>query len=397
MTFDMAGHFRADLPAAADRWQPFPDYSFVGGHNDAANVPFSGLAEALVNALRREGANLAYYNLGGSPLGYEPLREFVMSELGARAGIVGGPDQVLMVSGSLQALDLVNAAMLSPGDTVLVEEATYGGMLSRLDRLSVNYIGIELDNGGIDLDHLSSVLTELASTGVAPKYLYTIPTVQNPTGTVMPLDRRRALLDLAREHSLPIFEDECYADLTWGCERPPSLRALDAGGGQVIYCGSFSKSVAPALRVGYLIADEPVIRQLQALKHDAGTGALEQLALAEFCPSNFTPHVERLTAALQAKADAMVNAVRDEFPSDVTVNAPMGGIYIWVTFPEGTDTAAFAPAALAAGIEFTPGAGWSTDSQWGARRLRLCFGAHSVDEIRAGIAALAAVYRTHMD
>ena len=138
--------------------RPPPEYSFVGGHNDAASVPFTGLAEALVTALRREGSNLAYYNLGGSPLGYEPLRRFVVGELGARAGMAGGPDQVLMVSGSLQALDLVNDAMLSPGDTVLVEQATYGGMISRIERMGVRHVGVELDDGGVVLAHLRAVL-----------------------------------------------------------------------------------------------------------------------------------------------------------------------------------------------------------------------------------------------
>jgi 2-aminoadipate transaminase len=236
-------------------------------------------------------------------------------------------------------------------------------------------------------------LDGLAADGVTPKYLYTIPTVQNPTGTVMPLDRRQALLALAREYSLPIFEDECYADLTWGCERPPSLRALDAGGGQVIYCGSFSKSIAPALRVGYLIADEPVIQQLLALKTDAGTGSLEQLALGDYCPSHFAGHVDRLINALRIKADAMVDAVRNEFGDQVHVAPPMGGIYVWLTFPEGTDTDALLPAAKAAGIEFNAGSGWSSDSRWGKRRLRLCFGAADVDTIRSGVTELAKVYR----
>jgi len=389
----MLAAFRSDLPVVGDGWRPPPEYSFVGGHNDAASVPFSGLAESLVTALRREGSNLAYYNLGGSPLGYEPLRSFIVGELGARAGMAGGPDQVLMVSGSLQALDLVNDAMLSPGDTVLVEQATYGGMISRIERMGVRHVGVELDDGGIVLTHLRSVLEDLASDGITPKYLYTIPTVQNPTGTVMPLDRRQALLALAREYSLPIFEDECYADLTWGCERPPSLRALDADGGQVIYCGSFSKSIAPALRVGYLVADEPVIQQLLALKTDAGTGSLEQLALGDYCPSHFTAHVDRLVVALKIKADAMVDAVQREFRGKVHLAPPMGGIYVWLTFPEGTDTDALAPAAKAAGIEFNAGSGWSSDPQWGKRRLRLCFGAPDVDTIRSGIAELARVYR----
>jgi 2-aminoadipate transaminase len=390
----MLGAFRANLPEAPAPWQAPPPFSFVGGHNDADSIPFSGLAEAAVNVLRREGQNLATYNLGGSPLGYEPLRRFVMSELGARAGMSGNPDEVLITSGSLQALDLVNKAMLSPGDTVIIEMATYGGMVSRLQALGVNYIGVDLDDGGIDVGHLRSLLVDLSARSITPKYIYTIPTVQNPTGTVMPQQRRLDLLAVAREYGVAIFEDECYADLTWGCERPPSLRALDGGGGQVIYCGSFSKSIAPALRVGYLIADEPVIRQLLALKTDAGTGALEQMALAEFAPTHFNDHVERLMAALEAKCTTMVEAVRAEFGDEVVVETPMGGIYVWLTFPEGVDTGSFAENAAAAGIEFNPGAGWSADAAWGRSRLRLCFGAPSQETIVAGVAALADIYRS---
>lgn len=392
MSFDMLGAFRSDLPAAPEPWRPSPEFSFVGGNNDAENIPFSGLAEAAVNILRREGQNLATYNVGGSPLGYEPLRRFVMSELGARAGMSGNPEEVLITSGSLQALDLVNRAMLSPGDTVIIEMATYGGMVSRLQSLGVDYIGVQLDDGGIDVGHLRTLLADLSAKGVTPKYIYTIPTVQNPTGTVMSRPRRLELLDAAREYSVPIFEDECYADLTWGCERPPSLRALDGDGGQVIYCGSFSKSIAPALRVGYLIADEPVIRQLLALKTDAGTGALEQMALAEFSPTHFGDHVERLMTALEKKCTTMVEAVRREFGEEVVVEAPMGGIYVWLTFPEGVDTGSFAATAAASGIEFNPGAGWSADPDWGKRRLRLCFGAPSEDNIKQGVAALAHIY-----
>lgn len=392
--FNMLDAFRSDLPAAPGPWHKPPQYSFVGGNNDTESIPFAGLAEAATTVLRREGRNLATYNLGGSPQGYEPLREFVMSGLGARAGMAGDPDEVLITSGSLQALDLVNQAMLSPGDTVVIEMATYGGMVSRLEALGVNYVGVDLDDsdvggGGIKLNHLRTVLTELSDKDVRPKYIYTIPTVQNPTGSVMSLERRRGLLDLAREFDVAIFEDECYADLTWGCERPPSLRALDGDGGQVIYCGSFSKSIAPALRVGYIIADQPVIRQLLALKTDAGTGALEQLTLAEFAPTHFDAHVDQLMVALKAKCDVMVDAVKTSFGDAVEVHTPMGGIYVWLTFADGVDTSAFVDQAAAAGIQFNPGAGWSADPAWGRRRLRLCFGSASADDIRAGVALLA--------
>jgi 2-aminoadipate transaminase len=389
----MVARFKPDLPAAAEPWTDPPDFAFVGGNNDAESVPYDVLAEAAVTAMKREGRALATYNLGGSPLGYLPLREFIVDKLAVRAGTTTTPDEILVTSGSLQALDLVNNVLLSDGDTILIEEATYGGMVTRLNNLGVTAVGMRLDDDGIDTDHLADQLAQLAADGITPKYLYTIPTVQNPTGSVMPVARRRRLLELSEQYGVPIFEDDCYADLVWSGDRPPTIRALDDGGGHVIYCGSFSKSIAPALRVGYLVADPPVIRQLLALKTDAGTGALEQLTLAEYAPTHFHDHVERLMVALKTKCDAMIAAVQREFGDEVQVTTPKGGIYVWLTFPEGVDTGAFAAEAADAGVLFNPGAGWSADADWGARRLRLCFGDADIAAMDAGVAALAEVYR----
>ena len=344
--FDLTASFRSDLPDPAPTWSEPPRFSFVGGHNDAPSVPFAGLAEAAVNALTRDGRHLATYNLGGAPLGLRPLREFVADALERRAGMACDPDEILIVSGSLQALDLVNGALVAPGDTVVVEQATYGGMVSRLQRAGARIVGVELDDEGIVPDRLESVLSTLADEGVRPKYVYTIPTIQNPTGSVMPIERRRALLELSDRFGVPIFEDDCYADLVWDGERPPTIRSLDrevGGGGHVVYCGSFSKSIAPALRVGYIVADRAVIQQLLALKTDAGTGAIEQLTLAEYAPSHFDDHVEQLKRSLQAKCEVMVDSIRAEFGEAVTVMPPKGGIYVWVTFPDGIDTGALAP------------------------------------------------------
>ena len=189
-----------------------------------------------------------------------------------------GADDVLVTTGSLQALDLVNAAFIEPGDVVLVEADCYAGTLSRLRTAGAQVIGIELDDEGLRMDHLAAVLDDLKNKASRPKFLYTIPTVQNPTGTVLPRERRLEMLRLAAAYDFPIVEDDCYADLLWEGERPPAVRALDEDG-RVIYCGSFSKSIAPALRVGYIVADWTVLSRLLSLKDDAGSGALEQMTL----------------------------------------------------------------------------------------------------------------------
>ncbi len=393
MAFDMMSALRSDLPDAAAAWKPAPKFSFVGGHNDGDSIPFAGLAESAVNAISRDGRNLVTYNLGGSPLGLLSLREFVAGSLAARAGLACDPDEILIVSGSLQALDLVNQAMLEPGDTIVIEEATYGGMLSRLTALGVNYVGVALDEHGIKPDHLDEVLADLAAKGTSAKYVYTIPTVQNPTGSVMPRERREALLALTQRHAIPIFEDECYADLVWEGDWPPALRGLDQTG-SVIHIGSFSKSLAPAMRLGYLVADWPVLSQMLPMKGDAGTGALEQMAVAEYFGNHFDAHLAALKPKLKRKLDVIAEAVEREFGTAAEFTRPKGGIFFWMRVP-GVDTTALLAAAQAEGLEYNPGAGWSTeDANPRAREsLRLCFALGTEDEINRGVAKLAEIFR----
>jgi 2-aminoadipate transaminase len=389
---DFGARFARDLPPPAGRWRGFARYNFIGGHNDPEIVPVDALIASAERALRREGRSLATYNLGQGALGHPGLRAFLAGKLAAKRGIAATPDDILITSGSLQSLDLVNQLLLEPGDTVVMEEFTYSGALDRVRRRGARIEGVPLDQDGLRTDLLAERLAALAASGVRPKYIYTIPTVQNPTGTVMSLERRRELLRLSDEHGVPIFEDECYADLLWDGEWPTALRGLP-GGEQVIHIGSFSKSLAPALRLGYVSAPWEVLSRLLACKHDGGTPAIEQMIVADFFGAHFDDHVGRLKAALHGKLAVLADALAEQFGTAADFALPKGGIFLWLTLPEQVDTSALAGPALEAGVAFNPGAEWSTDPARGRHRMRLCFALPGADDLRAGIAALAEVCR----
>jgi 2-aminoadipate transaminase len=301
-------------------------------------------------------------------------------------------DDILIVSGSLQALDLVNGALLARGDTVIVERDNYQGTLTRFQRLGVNAVGIPLDEHGMRIDALETALADLKRRGIQPKFIYIIATVQNPTGTVLPEERRRDLLRLAEAYALPIVEDDCYADLTWSGERPPALYGMSRSE-NVIHIGSFSKTIAPALRVGFLVAPWAIMSRMLALKTDAGSGALEQMVLAEYCAENFATHVPTLRRGLRKKLDTLREALAEQFGTAAEFGDPPGGIFLWVKLPDNVDTRKLAQAALAQGVAINPGPDWSTDAEHSRSRMRLCFASPSHDEIRDGIALLAEICR----
>jgi 2-aminoadipate transaminase len=389
-TFDFAPLLPPGLPAPAAKWTGLAKYSFIGGNNDPDQVPVEGLIDAVNAVLKREGKTLATYGLASGPQGYRPLRDFLAAKLKRDAGIACVADDILIVSGSLQALDLVNQTLLARGDTVIIERDTYQGALTRLTRLGVNAVGIPLDHDGMRMDALAAALADLKRRGILPKYIYTIPTVQNPTGTIMPEVRRAELLKLSQEYGVPIFEDDCYADLIWDGRRPPALYAMSRNAG-VIHIGSFSKSIAPALRVGYIVAPWNALSRMLALKTDAGSGALEQMVLAEYCAPHFAAHVPKLTRGLRAKLDTLMEALNEQFGTSAEFEDPKGGIFLWVKLPDHVDTLKLYQTALEAGVAINPGPEWSTDKGYAGSRLRLCFASPSHDQIREGIAVLADV------
>lgn len=386
--FDISTRFRRNLPAPAGAWGGLPRFAFNSGHNDRDGIPAGALAQAAADVIAREGASLAVYNLGNGPLGYPPLRDFLADRLRSRRAIDVTADEILITGGSGQGLELVNKLLLEPGDTVILEGFTYAGALKKVKPFGVNVVPAPVDADGLDIDGLETILADLAGKGTRPKYLYTIPTIQNPTGSILPLARRERLVELARQYGFVIFEDECYADIIWPGETPPpALHALAPD--ITIYIGTFSKSLAPALRVGYIVARSEVIRQIAPLKTDGGTGALDQMVVAEYFSRHADAHIEELTKRLKRKYDVMVEAVQREFGTSAELWLPKGGIFLWLRLPDHIDIRDLVKPAAEAGVAFNPGPEWAVDAEGARNWLRLCFALPTENEIREGVRALA--------
>lgn len=388
--FDLARHFAPGLPAPAARFTGLPRFHFVGGNNDPEAIPCDELAEAAGAVLRREGAKLAMYHLAQGPQGHDGLRRFVARKL-ARRGITCTEDDIIITSGSNQGIDMVASLLARPGDTVLMEEYTYGGALARFRALGFNVVGAKLDEQGLVIDALEAQLAGMRAEGRLPRFLYTIPSIQNPTGSVLPLARRHRLIALARRFGVPIFEDECYTDLTWTMAAPPALHALAPEA--VIHIGSFSKSLAPALRLGYITATWPVLAQLLPLRGDVGTGAVDQMVAAEYLEAHFDDHLAHLHRVLAGKLQAMQEAVAAEFGTAAECWTPAGGIFLWFRLPDAVDVRRLVAPAAAAGISFNAGPDWAVDGEAAKSHMRLCFAMPSIETIRQGVAELARVCR----
>lgn len=399
--FDFSSLLAPNLPDPAFKWGgQFPPWNFTGGHNAPDEVPVDDLIAAATRALTKDGVTLSTYFQASGFLGYLPLREFLARKLKTSAGMDCTADEILLTSGSLQGIDLVNQVLLEPGDTVIFEEATYAGCLSRYKSAGVIPIGIPLDtnsdgSGGMRMDKLEEALEACAQKGVRPKYIYVIPTVQNPTATIMSEARRLELIALAAKYGVPIFEDECYSDLIWPDEnnevkRPPAIYALDKSR-STIHIGTFSKSIAPALRVGYIVADWAVLSQMVGCKSDAGSPALDQMVLAEYCNEHFGTHVTKLNAAFKKRLDALVEALEENFGTAAEFTVPPGGMFLWIKLPRQVDTSLLAAKAMEAGISINAGAEWSYEMDEATRYFRICYANPTTDVIREGVAKLAEI------
>lgn len=354
------------------------------GVGDPRHFPLKGFARTLQEVLRRDGTDALEY--GGFDGGYTPLRETVIHVL-ASQGIQARPQEVLITSGSQQALALVCQVLLKAGDVVMVEKPTYNLALELFRSMDLKIVGAPVDESGMQVEGLEPLLQQHH-----PRLIYTIPNFQNPSGACLSGARRRQLLELAGRYNLPVLEDDFVGDLRYEGRAQPAIKALDPGG-RVIYVGTFSKMLMPGLRVGYLLAGGPIFERLVLQKrvHDLSTSTLVQRALNEYVTvGRYQAHLRRSTRRYRQRRDAMLAAIRRYLPAEVTVFPSQGGLFLWLKLPEGLSSLDLLPLALDEGVEFAPGTRFFPNPAEGAPFLRLNFAVRTPEEIEVGIKRLGA-------
>jgi DNA-binding transcriptional MocR family regulator len=345
--------------------------SFARGNPAPECLPVAELADCARAVLERDGDTVLSY---GAVTGYGPLRSWIAERHGV------DPARVLVTNGSLQGM--VFLAERFRGARVLVESPTYDRPLKILAAHGVEVTPIAMDDEGLD----PAALEEALAAGEKPAFLYTIPTFQNPSGRTLSVERRRRLVELAREHDLLVLEDDPYGLVRYEGEAPPTLFELE-GGELVAYSSSFSKTVAPGLRVGYFVLPPPLQRDLETLAVSTYITPvlLGQATVYEFLRrGNFEPNLERVRRLLGARRDAMLSALKAELPA-ARWSHPEGGYFIWLELPEGSDTGALLAAAGEAGVTYVPG----TDFGGAPNTARLAFSFVSPEEIAEGVRRLA--------
>jgi len=363
--------------------------SFAGGLPAPDIFPVEAVARATERVLREHGPQALQY---GTTEGYLPLREMLARHT-ARYGMHITPDNILITSGSQQALDLLGKVFINRGDRIVVEAPTYLGALQAWNAYGAEYITVKMDEQGMDIDALEAALR------AGPKFIYVLPNFQNPTGITLSLDRRKRLVSLADYYGVPIIEDDPYGQLRYEGKHMPPVAVLDekswhrgeySYSGNVIYLSTLSKTLAPGLRLGWVVAAPEVIRKLAQAKQgaDLHTATFTQMVAYEVARDGFLDrHIQTIRRVYSERRNIMIEAMREHFPESVHWTEPEGGLFLWVTLPTKVDTTELLKQALEEQVAFVPGAPFYA-SGGGHNTFRLNFSNASPDAIREGIARL---------
>ncbi|MCL1891133.1 MAG: PLP-dependent aminotransferase family protein [Coriobacteriia bacterium] len=378
-----------DLFAAASRSDII---SLSGGMPDIAGLPLKEIGASIANAIVEEGvAGLQY----GDTTGRTRLKE-ILCDLLAEVDINITSDDLIVTTGGQQALDLLGKTFINPGDVIITEGPTYLGALQAFSAYEPDVHTVPLDNDGMRTDLLAKELERLGPRGA--KFIYTIPTFQNPGGVTMTLERRKHLLELAHAYNIPVIEDDPYGRVRFEGEDVPTLRSLDP---EVIYMSTVSKVFAPGLRTGWVVAPHPILNKIKLVKQGADLcgSALNQVIVERyFTEIDWRPALDGARNRYRKRRDAIIAALEEFFPAEATWTHPQGGLFIWVTLPEYIDTPQLLSVALDNGVTFVPGDGcYPAGSGLGRSSMRLCFSFEEPEKLREAIRRLSVVINERLE
>lgn len=361
--------------------------SLAGGNPAPELFPNEELADIAAELLRNQPVLSLQY---GVTEGYTPLREAVKARLKRVEHIDNADDEVIIVSGGQQGIELSAKALVNEGDTVIVEEPSFIGALNAFRSYNAHLAGVKMDEDGMNIASLEKTVAENKNA----KLIYTIPTFQNPMGTTMSLEKRKAVYEIARKNNLIIIEDNPYGDLTFDGTKTPTIKSMDVDG-RVIYCGSFSKILAPGLRIGFVCANKAIVQKIVVGKQisDVHTAMLPQLLAYEYMTRfDLDAAIVKMRANYAHKCRTMLDAIARDFPADVTCTRPNGGLFIWCDLGHGVDTQALAATCAANKVVYVPGSTFMVDMDKPSSALRLNYSTMSDERIGEGIRRLGAIF-----
>jgi 2-aminoadipate transaminase len=357
--------------------------SLAGGLPDTSTFPAGTFAAQMTRIAQKSTAEALQY---GPTEGFAETVDCILEVMGAE-GMLPDPDDVIVTTGGQQAIDLICKTLVDPGDVVICEAPTYPGAVPVFCSYQAETIQIDCDEDGMRIEELEAVLARLDGEGKRPKFVYSVPSFQNPAGVTMSLERRQRLVELARQRELLVVEDSPYGLLRFSGEPLPPLYQLD-GGDFVIYVGTFSKILSPGIRLGWAVAPPPVMEKIVLGKQasDLCSSTLTQHFVREyFGEGRWREYIAELIEIYRGRRDTMVEALREHFPAQATWTEPEGGLFIWATLPEYIDTSDLLAKALREDVAFVPGQAAYVDESRGRSSMRLNFSGVGDEEIREGV------------
>src|SRR3954465_12655895 len=374
-----------DLMALTERPEVI---SLAGGLLDTSTFPAELLAKLMSGVAAEGSARALQY---GPTEGWSDVRDAIVKVMAAE-GTEVDPQDVLVTTGGQQVIDLVCKAFIDPGDVIVAEAPTYPGAVPTFSAYQADVVQIAMDDDGMRVDLLEETLARLEREGRRPKFIYTVPTFQNPAGVTMSLSRRRRLVEVAHERELLVLEDNPYGLLRYEGDELPPLYALD-GGVYVMYLGTFSKILSPGIRLGWVAAPPPVLEKINLGKQgvDLCTSTLSQLMVqAYFERGHWRDYVDSLTDIYRKRRDTMLDALAEHFPPQAEWTRPGGGLFVWATLPDFIDTTDLLARCLRANVAFGPGEQAYLDGR-GRNSMRLNFSISDAETIREGIGRIGKV------